>query len=112
MAVRVGNKYGAKRCEEDGFSFDSLAERAEYRRLKLRLRAGEIADLKIHPRFGIVVNRTKICSYIADFSFTDVGTGQLVIEDVKSPASITAVYKLKKRLMFACLGLEITEVMV
>lgn len=111
MGVRVGQKYGNKRVEEDGFTFDSLAERAEYRRLKLRLRAGEIADLSVHPKFGIVVNQVKVCSYIADFSFTDVGTGQLVIVDVKSPASRTPVYKLKKRLMFACLGLEITEVM-
>ena len=40
--VKKGHKYGAKRCEEDGYTFDSLAERKRYRELKLLEQAGEI----------------------------------------------------------------------
>jgi hypothetical protein len=47
--------------------------------------------------------------YIADFVYTTC-TGKKVVEDVKSPATRTDVYKIKKKLMRQKYGIEIKEV--
>jgi len=39
-----------------------------------------------------------------------VATGEVVVEDVKSPATKTAVYCLKKKLIKALYDIEIVEV--
>ena len=39
-----------------------------------------------------------------------VATSILMVEDVKSPATKTAVYRLKKKLVKALYGIEIIEV--
>ena len=55
---------------------------------------------------GKVVERA--ATYIADFVYTE--NGKTVVEDVKSPATRTDVYKLKKKLMLYKFGIEIREV--
>lgn len=105
----AGRKYGNKRVQEDGFTFDSLAELRRYRELLLLLRAGAICTLRIHPRYRLIVNGVTVCAYTADFDYDE--DGALVVEDVKSPATCrNAVYRLKRRLMFACHGIVIREV--
>lgn len=107
MAI-VGRKYGNRKAEEDGYTFDSRAEHREYRGLKLRLRAGLIEDLTVHPKFDLIVNGMKVATYTADFSFRVVPIKALVVVDVKGVR--TAVYMLKKKLMKACHGIEVIEV--
>lgn len=104
----IGRKYGNKKSEEDGYVFDSLAERREYRTLKLRQIAGEISDLAVHPRYDLWVGDVKICTYIADFRYQDRATGKCVVVDVKGVK--TAAYGLKKKLMFALFGIKVLEV--
>jgi very-short-patch-repair endonuclease len=49
--------------------------------------------------------------YSADFAYTDRRTGQLVVEDVKGgEATKTQAYQLRKKLLLACHGLQVTEV--
>lgn len=108
MGATMAHKYGAKACEEDGYRFPSLAERAEYRRLKLRVLAGDIADLELQPRYPLVVNGVKVAVYVGDFRYRLVADGTLVVADVKGVR--TPVYALKRKLMRACHGIEITEV--
>lgn len=104
-------KYGAIPTTVDGYRFASRAEARRYAELRLMALAGEIADLELHPRFRLVVNGQSIGAYVADFAYTDVATGRRVVEDVKGgQATRTAVYRLKRRLMLACHGIEITEV--
>ena len=104
-------KYGAIPTTVDGYRFASRAEARRYAELRLMALAGEIAGLELHPRFQLVVNGQSVGAYVADFAFTDAATGRRVVEDVKGgQATRTAVYRLKRRLMLACHGIEITEV--
>lgn len=107
--ARKRNKYGAIKCEIDGYKFDSLAEGRHYGVLKLRLQAGEISKLAVHPRFPITVNGVHVCDYIGDFAYQE--NGELVVVDVKSKATREiATYRLKRRLLAACYGITIVEV--
>jgi hypothetical protein len=60
-------------------------------------------------RFPIRVNGVVVCRYVADFVYIE--NGAQIVEDVKSAHTKTlAVYRLKKKLMAAVYGCEITEV--
>jgi len=102
------NKYRNTPTEVDGIKFDSKAEARRYSELMLMMAAGEIGQVILQPRFVITINGTKICTYVGDFEYHRRGVR--VIEDVKSPASKTPVYKLKKKLLKAVHGIEIEEI--
>lgn len=103
-------KYRNKPVEIDGVKFDSKAEAKRWGELKLLERAGQIAGLELQPSFALVVNGVKVCTYRGDFAYVAVN-GPRVIEDVKSPATrANPVYRLKKKLLKACEGIDITEV--
>jgi hypothetical protein len=101
------SKYHAIKTEVDGYIFASKREASRYSELKLLESAGEIFNLKLQPKFPIAVNKQKICTYIADFEY-ETKDGTIITEDVKGVK--TPVYRLKKKLMKACFGIEITEV--
>ena len=95
-------KFGNKKIELDGIKFDSLAEANRYCALKLRVRIGEIRDLELQPRFDIIVNGVKVAYYKADFRYRVAATGEVVVEDVKSPITAEdATFRLKKKLVEA-----------
>jgi hypothetical protein len=100
------NKYGARKTEVDGITFDSAKEAKRYGELKLLERAGEIAELELQPKYDLTVKGQKVCTYKADFRYFEHGCE--VVEDVKGMR--TPVYRLKKKLMKACHGIEIREV--
>lgn len=112
------SKYGAVPTEVDGIRFASKAEAKRYSELKLMERAGEIAALKLQPKFPVVVAGVKIGSYVADFSYIDNAKrgpqGQIgctVVEDVKSAPTRTRLYIWKKKLVEALYpGVVITEI--
>ena len=99
-------KYHAIKTVIDGITFASKAEAARYNELKLLERSGEIDSLILQPVFPIAVNDKKICKYIADFSY--YAGKKNIIEDVKGMK--TPVYRIKKKLVEAIYGIEITEV--
>lgn len=102
------NKYNAKKTVIDGIAFDSKAEATRYGELKLLERAGVIKDLEVHPKYKLDVNGIRICTYTADFEYIE--NGEKTTEDVKSRATITYSYKLKKKLMKAIYGIDIVEI--
>jgi hypothetical protein len=102
-----GSKYKAIRTTIDGHTFASKAEANRYQHLKLLEKAGQITNLSLQPRYALDVGGVHICNYIADFRYWD--EGGRVVEDVKGVR--TPVYKLKKKLMLACHGIVIKEVM-
>lgn len=104
----MGQKYHAKPTIIDGIRFASKAESKQYSILKFLQNDGQIKDLKLQPGFKLYVNGQLICTYVADFQYVDLRTGLTVIEDVKGVP--TPVYKVKKKLMKAILGIEIKEV--
>ena len=102
-------KYRNTKTVIDGVTFDSKKESARYSDLKLMHRAGAITDLTLQPKFDIVINGQKVCSYIADFSYVE--NGVTVVEDVKSEMTRKLpTYRLKKKLMRAVHGIEIREI--
>lgn len=109
-------KYGNIRVKDDGYTFDSKREHKRYCELRMLRRSGVIQDLKVHPRFELKVNGQHICFYEGDFSYYNtpvhrvVMPGSFVLEDVKSPATKTPLYELKKKLMNAVHNITVEEV--
>lgn len=101
------NKYSAQAIEADGYRFASLRERDAYFDLKMRLRAGDITDLELQPRYPLVVNGIAVATYVADFRFRE-RDGQLKVLDAKGVK--TAVYRIKRKLMQAVHGVTVEEV--
>jgi len=102
-------KYKNVKTFVDGISFDSRKEAVRYADLKLMQKAGEISDLTLQPKFDIVINGQKVCSYIADFSYVE--NGVKVVEDVKSEVTRKLpTYRLKNKLMRAVHGIAIREI--
>lgn len=106
------NKYHASKTIFDGQEFDSRREANRYAELVLLQRAGKIADLKRQEEFELIpkCGRERAAKYHADFSYTDTATGKKVVEDVKSRATKTKDYILRRKIMNWRYGIEIQEV--
>ena len=107
MSQRQG-KYNAIKTEVDGYVFASRREANRYQELRLLERVGEIEDLELQPVYPCVVNDVLVCKYIADFRYTSVKRGNVVIEDAKGFK--TPVYRLKKKMVEAIYNIIIIEV--
>lgn len=113
--------------------FDSRKEARRFDELLALLRAGKIMDLRLQPQFTIQEayttpegERVRAIRYQADFMYkreiqkdrlpvpweldASGKMWEIVVEDVKSPATKTRVYEMKKKLLRERLGFEITEV--
>ena len=106
QAAHTPSKYGNRRVTVDGYTFDSQAEYARFRELRLLARSGKIQSLQVHPRFDLSVNGVRICRYYGDFGYMRGST--YVVEDIKGAR--TQVYRIKRALMLACHGITITEI--
>lgn len=110
------NKYRNKKITIDGITFDSRKEARRYGELKLLEKASAIKDLKRQVKYVLIpVQRSeerrlleRECAYIADFVYTDIRTGETVVEDVKGLR--TDVYKIKRKLMLEKYGVRIREI--
>lgn len=103
-------KFGNRPCIVDSHTFPSRAEARRYNELKLLQLAGNILDLELQPKFVFELNGVRIGSYKADFRYRLPHSPVFVVEDVKSPATKTQAYALRKRMMKAFHGIEIYEV--
>lgn len=105
------NKYGNKKTEYNGQTFDSRKEAQYARELDLLSKAQNdtqrVVKYETQVRYPLEVNGTKIATYVLDFK-VEYADGRVEFVDVKGMR--TGVYKLKKKLMLACHGIEITEV--
>ena len=99
-------KYGNRKTEYQGRVFDSAHEAEVYKQLDLRVRAGELRGVACQVKFCLPGG----AAYIADF-VTLNRDGSWSVLDAKSEATRRdKTYRLKRRLMRECLGLEIEEV--
>lgn len=99
-------KYGNEPTERDGKRFDSRHEAQVYDRLRLECLAGEHTGLARQVAFYLPGG----VKYIADF-VTLEADGRYRVYDAKSEATRRdKVYRLKRRQMKECLGIEIQEV--
>ena len=101
-------KYGNKKKLVNGLEFDSTKEARRYQDLLAWQHSGQISELERQRSFHIEVNGHYIGFYVSDFVYKK--DGQLVIEDVKSPATKTHLYQWKKKLVKAVHGIEIQEI--
>lgn len=99
-------KYGNQKATVEGITFDSQKEAKRYLFLLHRLKAGAICDLKLQHDFTLQEayttaegERIRAIRYRADFTYKEADTGQFVVEDVKSRATKTKDYIIKKKLM-------------
>jgi|TARA_R110002020_G_scaffold358082_2_gene570362 hypothetical protein len=90
-------KYRNIPTEVDGIRFASKKEANRYSELKLLVLAGRISKLEIHPQIALMVNGMKIGKYTADFRYRE--NGESVLEDVKSKATKTRDYILRKKIL-------------
>lgn len=102
------NKYRAVKKMVDGIQFDSSTEARRYMQLRLLERAGKIRDLEIQPEYQIDLGPGASRKYLADFRYINE-FGNLVVEDVKSKATRTPIYRLKKQAVEAQYGIRILE---
>jgi len=92
---RGKSKYGSKRTEVDGVTFDSKGEAKRYTDLLLLNVAGKISRLERQVRFKLYGRGgAEICTYVADFVYFE--DNKRVAEDFK--AVRTADFKLKAKL--------------
>ena len=109
------SKYHNEKADRGEIRFDSQKEARRYDDLLFLLRKGQIADLKLQPQFTLQESyktpegkRVQAIRYVADFSYTV--EGHLIVEDVKSEATKTRVYGIKKKLLREKFGIEVREV--
>lgn len=92
------NKYNNIKTKVDGHLFDSKKEARRYQELKTLQAVGDVWELQLQPNFPLLVNGVKVGTYIADFMYK-TAEGKVVVEDVKSKATKTPVYNLKKKIL-------------
>lgn len=123
-----------ERISSDGkvIKFDSQKEARRFDELMILLKAEQILDLKLQPQFTLQEaytttegKRVRAIRYQADFSYKvrdaeaekeaemlgfPCESWRTVVEDVKSKATKTRVYAIKKKLLQERFGISITEI--
>lgn len=100
-------KYHARKTIIGGTIYASQKEAKRCEELKLLEKAGHIRNLDLQPKFPMIVNGVKVCTYIADAAYFE--NNARVIEDVKGVK--TPVYRLKRKLLLALFpGIDHREV--
>ncbi len=100
------SKYRNVRTTVDGITFASRREANRYVELRIELLTSEIEELELQKAFSLDVNGIHICDYVADFVYRR--SGREIVEDAKGPR--LELFKLKKALMKAILGIDVVEV--
>ena len=95
------NKYRNIKTVVDNITFDSKKEAARYSDLKLLETAHHIMHLATQPRFPLMINGKRVATYIGDFKYWSPSENEWIIEDVKSEATKTPLYRLKKKILEA-----------
>ena len=121
-----GNKYGNRKIAFDGQTFDSKKEMRHYTELLLLEKAGKITNLQRQVKFQLIPAQRepdtigpkgghkpgklieREVSYVADFVYTDLQTGQTVVVDTKGFR--TKEYTIKRKMMLYIHGIRIKEV--
>ena len=104
-------KYGNKKTTVGDIKFDSKTEARRYEELKVLESMGKITELRRQVKFELVPKQDgeKPVRYYADFTYQE--NGELVVEDVKSPATReNDTYIIKRKLMLHVHNIRIREV--
>lgn len=85
------SKYGSKKTSYQGIEFDSKREAERYASLRFMQMGKLISDLRCQVKYVLIPNQKdengkvteRAVTYIADFVYKDLKTGQTVVEDAK-----------------------------
>lgn len=100
------SKYGNRKTEYAGKRFDSVHEAEVYKVLEIQVRAGQLRGVICQQAFALPGG----VKYVADF-VTLNADGTYSVMDAKSEATRRdKVYRIKRRQMRECLGIEIIEI--
>lgn len=109
------SKYGNIKTQIGGITFDSRKEAERFAELAALQKAGKISGLHLQQDFTLqeaftepTGSRIRAIRYKCDFTYIE--DGKLVVEDVKSRATKTAVYAMKKKMMQQKFGITVKEV--
>lgn len=96
------SKYGNRKVQAHGHTFDSMAEYRRYLQLIDMQNCEQIEDLEVHPEFTVLLpfvdnegKKVRAIKYEGDFMYKEVG-GKPVVEDVKGVR--TELYRVKVKL--------------
>ena len=110
-------KYHNQPDSRGNLRFDSKKEARRYDELMLMLKAGQIRNLRLQQQYTLQESyitetgeRVRAIHYVADFDKYGTVFWLPVVEDVKSRATKTAQYEMKKKLLRERFNLTITEV--
>lgn len=124
---RGQGKYRNNKTVVDGIQFDSRKEAQRYSELCIMQKAGMIHGLEWQKKFVLIPAQRepdtvgkrggkikgklieREAAYYADFCYY-TKDGEYVVEDVKSEATKTEQYKLKRKMMLYMHGIRVTEV--
>ena len=107
------SKYHNKRIKTEYGWFDSIKEYRRWQVLLIAEKAGVIKDLKRQVCYELIPKQSgeRAVTYIADFVYTDVPTGTVVVEDVKSEATKKdKAYIIKRKLLLWVHGIKLREI--
>lgn len=129
MAWRnYGTKYGNRKVELQGEIFDSKKEAKRFLELKALEQAGKISCLERQKKFVLIPAQyaegtigprggkrkgkllEREVAYYCDFYYFDEDTQTFVVEDVKTEATRTPEYVIKRKLLLWLRGYQIREI--
>lgn len=108
-------KYRNNRHKTPEGNWDSDKEERRWAELNLLQRAGEIKLLRRQVRYRLLPSQNgdgrveRPVDYVADFVYYDNKAHKTIVEDVKSPATKTPEYIIKRKLMLYLYGITIKE---
>ncbi len=119
LAKAKRSKFGNKKTVQGDKVFDSGHEARRWAELEFLQREGSIRNLQRQVPFDMVVNGQHVCTYIADAVYEQLTSNtdriknwKTVVEDSKSkPTRKKPEYVIKRKLMAACHGIEVQEVL-
>lgn len=110
------SKYGAQKTTFQGRQFDSKKEAERFAELRYKQMGKLISGLECQVKYELIPNQRdengkvieRAVTYIADFVYTDLKTGEQIVEDTKGVK--TKEYIIKRKLMLHVHGIRIREV--
>lgn len=102
-------KYANKPVVEGGARFDSTGEFKRWCDLRMMERGSLIKNLRRQVTYELIVSGVLICKYRADYAYDErvITDWVPVVEDFKSPATMSPIFAIKRKLMKACHGIEV-----
>ena len=106
--------------DADGTFFHSKGELRRWQELQMLEKSGKIRDLNRQLKYQLAAASLSSagihaipCAHVTwDFQWTDAATGEVVVEDFKSPATAKdEAYRLRKRWFEACYPFTVRETM-